>query len=44
MAIRETSDSGNPVVVSDPDGPHSAAYRAIAGQIRAQLTGAIAAA
>jgi len=44
MAIRETSDSGNPVVVSDPDGPHSAAYRGIAGQIRAQLTGAIAAA
>jgi len=44
MAIRETSDSGNPVVVSDPDGPHSAAYRAIAGQIRAQLQGAIAAA
>ncbi len=44
MAIRETSDSGNPVVVSDPDGPHSAAYRAIAGRIRAQLEGVIAAA
>src|SRR4051812_11310840 len=44
MAIRETSDSGNPVVVSDPDGPHSAAYRAIAAQVRAQLTAAIAAA
>jgi ATP-binding protein involved in chromosome partitioning len=44
MAIRETSDSGNPVVVSDPDGPHSAAYRAIAGQIRSQLQGVIAAA
>jgi ATP-binding protein involved in chromosome partitioning len=44
MAIRETSDSGNPVVVSDPDGPHSAAYRAIAGQIRSQLEGVIAAA
>ena len=44
MAIRETSDSGNPVVVSDPDGPHSAAYRAIAVQIQAQLQGAIAAA
>jgi ATP-binding protein involved in chromosome partitioning len=44
MAIRETSDSGNPVVVSDPDGPHSAAYRAIASQVRAQLQGAIAAA
>jgi ATP-binding protein involved in chromosome partitioning len=44
IAIRETSDSGNPVVVSDPDGPHSAAYRAIAGQIRSQLQGVIAAA
>ena len=44
MAIRETSDSGNPVLVSDPDGPHSAAYRAIASQVRAQLQGAIAAA
>jgi ATP-binding protein involved in chromosome partitioning len=44
MAIRETSDSGNPVVVSDPDGPHSAAYRTIAGQIRSQLQGVIAAA
>ena len=44
MAIRETSDSGNPVMVSDPDGPHSAAYRAIATQIRAQLQDAIAAA
>jgi ATP-binding protein involved in chromosome partitioning len=44
MAIRETSDSGNPVVASDPDGPHSAAYRAIAAQVRAQLTAAIAAA
>ena len=44
IAIRETSDSGHPVVVSDPDGPHTAAYRAIAGQVRAQLQGAIAAA
>ena len=44
MAIRETSDSGNPVMVSDPDGSHSAAYRAIATQIRAQLQDAIAAA
>ncbi len=44
IAIRETSDSGNPVVVSDPDGPHSAAYRVIAGQIHSQLQGVIAAA
>jgi ATP-binding protein involved in chromosome partitioning len=44
MAIRETSDSGNPVVVSDPNGPHAAAYRAIGAQIREQLRDVIAAA
>jgi ATP-binding protein involved in chromosome partitioning len=44
MAIRETSDAGNPVVVSEPDGPHAAIYRAIAGQVREQLKSAIAAA
>jgi len=30
MKIRETSDSGEPIVVSDPDGAHAEAYRAIA--------------
>ena len=30
MAIRETSDAGTPIVVSEPDGPHAAAYREIA--------------
>jgi ATP-binding protein involved in chromosome partitioning len=44
MAIRETSDAGNPVVVSEPDGPHAAIYRAIANQVREQLKGVIAAA
>jgi ATP-binding protein involved in chromosome partitioning len=44
MAIRSTSDSGNPVVDSEPDGPHAATYRAIAGQVRDQLKGVIAAA
>ncbi|WP_024510719.1 iron-sulfur cluster carrier protein ApbC [Bradyrhizobium sp. ARR65] len=44
IAIRETSDAGNPVVVSDPNGPHAAIYRAIAGEIREQLKGVIAAA
>ncbi|WP_407180868.1 iron-sulfur cluster carrier protein ApbC [Bradyrhizobium sp. STM 3562] len=44
IAIRETSDAGNPVVVSEPDGAHAAIYRAIAGEIRAQLKGVIAAA
>jgi ATP-binding protein involved in chromosome partitioning len=44
MDIRATSDAGTPVVVSAPDGPHAAIYRAIAGQVRDQLTGVIAAA
>jgi ATP-binding protein involved in chromosome partitioning len=44
MLIRETSDSGHPVMESEPDGPHAAIYRAIAGRIRDQLQGASAAA
>jgi ATP-binding protein involved in chromosome partitioning len=44
MAIRTTSDAGNPVVVSEPDGPHAAIYRAIGAKVRDQLKGAIAAA
>jgi ATP-binding protein involved in chromosome partitioning len=44
MLIRETSDSGHPVMESEPDGPHAAIYRAIAGRIRDQLQGATAAA
>ena len=43
MAIRETSDSGTPVVVSEPDGPHAAIYRAIGAKVRDQLQGVIAA-
>ncbi len=44
MSIRTTSDSGNPVVASEPDGPHAAIYRAIGAKVRDQLQGAIAAA
>lgn len=33
MAIRETSDSGAPVVVSAPDGPHAKIYREIAARV-----------
>jgi len=44
MAIRTTSDSGNPVVASEPDGPHAAIYRAIGAKVREQLQGVIAAA
>lgn len=44
MSIRATSDSGNPVVASEPDGPHAAIYREIGTKVRDQLQGAIAAA
>jgi ATP-binding protein involved in chromosome partitioning len=44
MSIRTTSDSGNPVVASEPDGPHAAIYRAIGTKVRDQLQGVIAAA
>lgn len=37
MTIRETSDAGRPVVVSEPDGPHAKAYLAIAEQVAARL-------
>ncbi|NDW07088.1 Mrp/NBP35 family ATP-binding protein [Jiella pacifica] len=37
MAIRESSDSGRPVVATDPEGPHSAAYRDIAAKVLAEL-------
>ena len=37
MEIRETSDGGRPVVVSDPDGPQAKAYRAIARRVRQRL-------
>ena len=44
MSIRVTSDSGTPVVESEPDGAHAAIYRAIGAKVRDQLQGAIAAA
>jgi ATP-binding protein involved in chromosome partitioning len=44
MSIRATSDSGTPVVESEPDGPHAAIYRAIGTRVRDQLQGVIAAA
>ena len=37
MSIRETSDAGLPIVATQPDGPHAAAYRAIAERVRDQL-------
>jgi ATP-binding protein involved in chromosome partitioning len=40
MTIREKSDAGLPVVATEPDGPHAAIYRDIAGRVRDQLKGA----
>src|SRR5215213_973593 len=37
MSIRETSDSGLPIVATQPDSPHAMIYRQIAGQVHAQL-------
>ncbi|MDR6305781.1 ATP-binding protein involved in chromosome partitioning [Nitrobacter vulgaris] len=42
MSIRETSDSGYPVVESQSEGPHAAIYRAIAETIRDRLHDAVA--
>ena len=39
IAIRETSDSGLPVVATQPDGPLAKIYREIAGKVRDQLQG-----
>ena len=39
MAIRETSDAGLPIVVSQPDSPHTAAYRVIAENVRSAMAG-----
>ncbi|NIX76207.1 P-loop NTPase [Microvirga terricola] len=43
MTIRELSDSGHPVVVADPEGPHAKIYKDIARQVLASLTGTAAA-
>ena len=37
MAIRTTSDDGNPIVASQPDSQHAAHYRQIASTLLAQL-------
>jgi ATP-binding protein involved in chromosome partitioning len=42
MSIRALSDSGTPVVDSEPDGEHAKIYRAIAAQVRDQLQAALA--
>ena len=39
MDIRTTSDEGNPIVISEPESPHSKAYMAIACQVWGKLSG-----
>jgi ATP-binding protein involved in chromosome partitioning len=39
MTIREKSDSGRPVVATEPDGPHARIYREIAAKVRDQIKG-----
>jgi ATP-binding protein involved in chromosome partitioning len=39
MAIRETSDGGRPIVVAEPDSPHTRAYRAIADRVWEKVSG-----
>src|SRR5262249_50259138 len=39
IAIRETSDGGNPIVVSSPDSAHAKLFRAMAERIWAKLSG-----
>ena len=39
IAIRETSDGGHPIVVSQPESAHAKAYRAIADKVWAKLSG-----
>jgi ATP-binding protein involved in chromosome partitioning len=39
MTIREKSDSGMPVVATEPDGPHAKIYREIAARVLEQIKG-----
>ena len=39
LAIRETSDSGHPITVSDPDNPYAAVFRQIAARVWEKVSG-----
>jgi ATP-binding protein involved in chromosome partitioning len=39
MAIRETSDDGRPITVSDPDSPYSQTFRTIAARVWEKVSG-----
>jgi len=40
LAIRETSDDGHPITVSDPGSPHSQLFREIAARVWGKVSGA----
>jgi ATP-binding protein involved in chromosome partitioning len=40
LAIRETSDAGRPITVSDPDNPYSLVFRQIAARVWEKVAGA----
>jgi ATP-binding protein involved in chromosome partitioning len=44
MTIREKSDSGLPVVATEPDGPHAKIYREIAAKVLEQIRGGVSSA
>ena len=39
MAIRETSDEGRPITVSQPDSPYAQTFRAIAAKVWEKVSG-----
>jgi ATP-binding protein involved in chromosome partitioning len=39
LAIRETSDEGRPITVSDPRSPHAQLFRDIAARVWAKVSG-----
>ena len=39
IAIRETSDAGTPITVTQPDSPHAQAYRQLADRVAEKLAG-----
>jgi ATP-binding protein involved in chromosome partitioning len=39
LAIRETSDSGRPITISEPDNPYAAAFRQIAARVWEKISG-----
>ena len=39
--IRETSDGGQPIVITQPDSPHAKSYRALADRVWTKVSGLV---